>query len=460
MTNSRALDQPPSVCPQGDTSTHDVLVSGLEESHHLGFLQPMPEEMERSYLGRMMRYNGLASVKSLLETATWQLARRDLEVIGVPTSDVAAAMSGTSSEYFVCSHTLTPLRRAVTSNAPEIAHGSSLRKSLYSRGSGPSMRDSAHFCAKCVCEDLEFHGLTYWRRDWQIPGQHWCSVHGAELHTVRRQEAFLFSPAQFLESSTLGERAWVSDARESYIVQRFIQIAAACLQFNRPIDHKHARLVLRERAVQCGFYLGKAKGHPQVLSSEILSLVPQQWLAEVAPSLVREHRGRRTPSIEGMLNGLAQPSLYYLLVAAVVFDSPDEALNALQSASVSLTDDGRALGTERKTVARANGIEEYVKSGGRYGEIARATSQSRHNLAYTYRRNGFPNLDTPNGRKLHAGLTCFLVEGLSLIDSAHRSGARLEELESCLRGVASEARDIVRRVGRVRVAQCKTGRIN
>jgi len=160
---------------------------------------PMPEELHRGYLGRVININGLKSEKDAinrisimfgLETNpryTWQYCAEELGL-----------MAGMTEEKFIRFHSNYSVNGDLTISFlyypdSEIRTTS---KSQLIYGICPY----ANFCKECVSEDEVFHGFSYWRRDHQIPGQLWCPKHRIALQRSNGKTSFLQSPSSFISS--------------------------------------------------------------------------------------------------------------------------------------------------------------------------------------------------------------------------------------------------------------------
>lgn len=156
--------------------------------------KPLPEELDRGYLGRAMRINGYRTETELFEAIATNFGMPGRTRRELPTTQMAAMTAGLSTEQFVLHHTTLPIRRSITSYHPEVPHGSLDRSSiLFASGMGTARR-GWYFCQDCVKEDIGFHGVSYWRRDLQVPGQLWCLKHGTPLRYVLDAEAVLKTP--------------------------------------------------------------------------------------------------------------------------------------------------------------------------------------------------------------------------------------------------------------------------
>lgn len=141
--------------------------------------QPMPDEIERSILGRTIRLNGLGARQSA------DAIKNVRRVAGIDTSRVGSTVGliaflvQRDPRDFVRHHTLFPwwivLRLGKWLDAEGRLRDRSLAQTIQPH------RPFVSLCPDCVLEDLQFHGLSYWRRSHQLSGAYECLKHGAGL---------------------------------------------------------------------------------------------------------------------------------------------------------------------------------------------------------------------------------------------------------------------------------------
>ena len=91
---------------------------------------PFPEEMDRGYLGRIMRVNGYRTPKDAVEAMAAHFGEEGRSRRDLTTHELLSRMAGMTTEHFAQRHTTLPLRRGITSYVPSLIHGSKERKSL------------------------------------------------------------------------------------------------------------------------------------------------------------------------------------------------------------------------------------------------------------------------------------------------------------------------------------------
>ncbi|MBN8506529.1 MAG: TniQ family protein [Burkholderiales bacterium] len=183
---------------------------------------PFPGEIDRSYLGAVMRMNGLTN-----EDATIALMARWAEVPNwtakaAPVVELLSRVAGVSSEQFVRQHSTLAFRRAITSRQTEVPHGSLDNRSLLSNSGMRRTRSAAYLCVDCIRADQADLIRSFWRREHQMPGLYWCPKHRIGLSFTEAPNAFTRSPSEFADVADVVDDDWLTDVRRSKPVMRFL----------------------------------------------------------------------------------------------------------------------------------------------------------------------------------------------------------------------------------------------
>lgn len=295
---------------------------------------PFPEELYRGYLGRAMRLNGAATEKYGMELMSILAGAADIFTLEVTSLDLLSKVAGVDVPSFVRRHTLLPFWRGITSNQPDLSHGKENQRSMLRSLEKQLVRKGAYFCAECVHEDQGFHGQSYWRREHQIPGMLWCLKHTTPLKYAADQTAFLLPPsAQLQYCQSVDDEQWVKKACKNRVIQRYQEICSNLLNTQKPFDVKYLMEVLRKKANEFGIHTRRGKFNSILLSDIVIDVFGQKWLHSVFPALAVKPKGWVFGQMDGVLNlKTSAPSVIaYVLALAVLYESVDMALIALQS---------------------------------------------------------------------------------------------------------------------------------
>lgn len=401
---------------------------------------PLPDEIDRGYLGRIMRLNGYRYAKDVVEAMSVHCGDETKSRRELTTHELLSNMAGLTSEEFAKNHTTIPLRRAITSFFPEIRHGSLERRSLLHNGAMQRKYAAAFLCEECVKADIHFHGVSYWRRDHQTQGQLWCQKHEKPLHFSTSVDPLLNSPAQFVGCSEEVPLEWVQQAQSNAFVQRFLDISAGVFDRAAPFSVSVIAPLLRDAAKAQGFqtYAGTVKA--ALVSDRIREVFPSLWLGSVFRELVVKQKGSYMPQVDGALymRKSSSSATAYFLVLAVLFDSADEALNTLRSAC----DGTYAVKPLRQRTNRYDKpgdeslVQSYVNAKGCHTRVAQSLNLPRYLVTDALDGLGLPNLTfkvLDEHKSAVEGLVSFYIKVRPFSDSVDASGMGLRSFESLLR---------------------------
>ncbi len=294
-------------------------------------LQPLPDELDMGYLGRLLQMNGVASEKTFADLAT-DFGNQDGEF---SMADLLADVAGVSLQKFVMRHSTSPLRRAITSHRPDVAHGFLKGKYLLSSFCRHIAQQGAQYCLECVKADQVFHGFSYWRRTHQLPGVMWCAKHRTNLWRSHGREQFFISPAKSGNSALQLQGDWIEQAKDNPFIDRAMDICSGLIDRTTPLPVKQVSRLLKRRAAEMGLQPSQYKnGQKPLLSDLVIERFGREWLSAVIPSFADKQHGELLHQLDGVLYlaNSASSVIAYVLAASVLYDSTDEALNALVGA--------------------------------------------------------------------------------------------------------------------------------
>lgn len=399
-------------------------------------LSPLPEEIEQGYLGRVMRINGYRSLTELSDAIT-ELYQVERSVQGRSWFDMLCKVANMSSEQFAQRHTTLPLKRGITSYFPEIAHGATGRPTI-TRQALYRQYAAAFFCEQCAQADLAFHGMRYWRREHQTPGQLWCSKHGNALNSTIDPDAMLLSPAQLIEQSCLTPQAVVQEAQTNPFVVRYLELVAVMYERTSPLDVGKVAPVLRDRAKLKGFHAYAGPVRSALISDRICEVFPHSWLERVFPSLLGKKKGEVLHQVDGALymRKSSSSTIAYLLVLAVLFETADEAINTLQAAQSGALVPEVLLRQMRYVLPADEAlVEAYISARGDVSSVAKMWEIPKRCIQKRLLELGLPDLAVDLGKAVSPkeGLQAFYLKKLSYQESLMLSGMVCRQFDGLLR---------------------------
>ena len=393
----------------------------------------LPEEFAPGYKGRVMTINGMTDLKlSMNALMEWSgnggTSRRKFSTV-----ELLAQVAGVNAAHFVRAHTALPLRRAVVSTLPEVEHGCTSQRSLLWSLALRDTRPGAYLCTECVKEDVDFHGSSYWRREHQLPGLYCCTKHGLPLGYVETPNAFLLPPSTFYQGHHVVDFHWVKKLERSEAVQRYLSITADLLARSKPLDERDVSRAAKARATALGLQTGRGAIEHQLVSDFVKERFDKAWLASVVPGLAEKRAGEFSSSVDGALSGrrLGISSTIYAIVFASLFESSDEAINAMLA--LSPPDSVKEQGCKTTIEVTDQQLREaYVECRGCHSAVARQLGLSTYGTRKRLQHEGLPNLGSTASQSIRNAAAAVFFEGVSIERASKAHSIDRADLERLL----------------------------
>lgn len=394
----------------------------------------LDDEIDRSYLGAVMRINGCAT-----EGETIELMAQHVGLGGIPrreasSLEILSKITQTDIPTFARQHTTLPLRRGITSYFPELKHGSSdNRKMLWTSGIRVA-RPGAYCCPSCIKADQGAHGRGYWHRHHQIPGLQWCHDHRTPLMYMESEQAFLTDPGEIFDTCHPVSESWLVNKIDNRYIDTFLEISFALLKSEKPFSVTSVSSLLKTKNEAFGFQTHPGKVKSLLLSDAVVSKFGREWLGTVLPPLANKQEGQILSQMDGVLylKHSASSATAYILALSLLFNSSQEAIDALaltDSAEEPLHHHCKASTTFNNNALRS----AYLNSHGDYAKTANLLGTSYAAIYARLRNLGLPNLRGANLAGLEKASLAFFIEGKSLTESVTVGGVTCDALENLAR---------------------------
>lgn len=410
---------------------------------------PFPEELDRGYLGRLMRLNGLTSPKDAIVLMSQWAGVSDKSRCEVSCVELLSKAAGIDLSLFVRQHTTIPLRRAITGYQSELPHGSEESKSLLWTIGMRVTRAEAYFCPKCIEEDLDFHGQSFWRRGHQIPGLHCCQQHAVPLRYVEGEVAFLSPPSKYVQQSLSDEALSEGGYDQNSYIRKYLDICSGLMERGAPLNVKNVSAILKERASELGYQTPGDSKNGALLSDSVIEAFGKQWLANVLPEIVEKPTGeimRQMDVVIFLKNSVSSLSVY-ILACAYLFATADDALNILHSKQI-YSRKKRQLNTK---IDHDELINAYVQARGQHSSVAELLSIQRQVVVAQLKQLGLPNLLVNSKVNYLKAATAFYVDKKSTIQSAALGHISVDAMDSLVRRAGYGLTNLLVKIARLNI---------
>lgn len=411
---------------------------------------PLPDELSRSFQGRLMRMNGVTSDREMIERLAGVLGVAEQDRRKVTATDILSLAAGMAIEKFVCQHTLIPLKRGINSYLPDLPHGASGSQGVLFLSGPRLVRQHPYFCADCVRADLDRYGVSYWHREHQLPGVLLCARHRTPLRYADGDADLLRPPSQCAHESREVSCDWLDGSEGHAGVRRFLCIQDGLMDTRRPypVTLVSARLKVRAKSRGLLTYPGRRpRAGARLLSDLVKESFPKGWLSTVFPALAAKLPGTSMSQMDGVLYlaNSSAASTVYALACAVLYDSADEALADFATALV--TTRGLKSLQRRAVISDDAYREAYFRHGGVYRRAAMQLSVTVQSAARRLQRLGLPDMKESGQGPVRKALFAFFVRGLDFSSAAAAGGIPVSSLETAVRQAGGNVEVLLRKLG-------------
>jgi hypothetical protein len=289
--------------------------------------QPLPDEIALGYFGRVMRMNGFHSMKHFVDHAARMFNLEDEPPSNRTELLLLSRIAEKSLDDFEYEHTCKPYKdgvgrwRGFSDSLLNITQRFELRL----------LRRGAYFCSACASADVQFHGISYWRREHQLPGHHWCQKHDSPLDWVETDLALQSPVTKYMNQRLSGQSSRMPNPKSDAFVSRYMEISSGILARRQQLDTANLRATFKRMAMQKGYSFGKEPLGSSTAMELIRKMVSDEWLSEALYDYQRAVQEQNHILIDGVFTdgGPVPSSVPYYIVAAALYDTADKALNAM-----------------------------------------------------------------------------------------------------------------------------------
>ncbi len=187
--------------------------------------------------------------------------------------------------------------------------------------SGVTPLSGARMCVDCTKDDADRYGVSYWRRIHQLPGIDFCIRHGKGLSNFRAYVDIHNLPMKFLKEPTIDEEG-IYELLQCEAYQRFLVLSEIALNAVVPIATGSMGRAFIKRFNALHFSSRTS------LKELLLCTFPHEWLEQ--HFRIQGGTERVWPTIDyfSKINHQIQAIPFYLLVMALLWDDPNEAVQA------------------------------------------------------------------------------------------------------------------------------------
>ena len=388
----------------------------------------LPDELDCSYLGALLRLNGFAptEVKCANRIVASFFSAQDPQSAWALYISLAT-ISGLTQETFLTRHSMLPWNDALERQGSH--YQCDVRYKVERKLAIRLMRPGAAWCPSCALEDVKFHGRAFWRRRHQLPGVMHCDLHDVMLSREVDKNAFLKSPSYYAgDGAAAVPAASVADAEKRY-ADLLYQIGENSIR----LDQKALSIRLRINMAE----IADSKAEQVKMLAERISACSSTFLGEVLPKSAQSHLGRinllETFVRKGYLSSLPP----YLLLLVLTEESQETLSSFMHNEAKAQPI--KQVEVYREQVTHQDVLRAYIAENGSHTRTARRLQVSVSTIEKRLAEQGLPAM----GEREFQSVWAFLIEGRSFSESVSQSGLGMPKFESLVRVMASPFAEIL-----------------
>lgn len=388
----------------------------------------LPDELDCSYLGALLRLNGFAptEVKCANRIVASFFSAQDPQSAWAAYISLAT-ISGLTQETFLTRHSMLPWNDALERQGSH--YQCDVRYKVERKLAIRLMRPGAAWCPSCALEDVKFHGRAFWRRRHQLPGVMHCDLHDVMLSREVDKNAFLKSPSYYAgDGAAAVPAASVADAEKRY-ADLLYQIGENSIR----LDQKALSIRLRINMAE----IADSKAEQVKMLAERISACSSTFLGEVLPQSAQSHLGRinllETFVRKGYLSSLPP----YLLLLVLTEESQETLSSFMHNEAKAQPI--KQVEVYREQVTHQDVLRAYIAENGSHTRTARRLQVSVSTIEKRLAEQGLPAM----GEREFQSVWAFLIEGRSFSESVSQSGLGMPKFESLVRVMASPFAEIL-----------------
>ena len=382
----------------------------------------LPDELDCSYLGALLRLNGFAPTevkRANSIVASFFSAQEPQSAWALYIS--LATISGLTQETFLTRHSMLPWNDALERQGSH--YQCDVRYKVERKLAIRLVRPGAAWCPSCALEDVKFHGRAFWRRRHQLPGVMHCDLHDVMLSREVGKNAFLKSPSYYAaDGAAAAPVASAADAEKRY-ADLLYQIGENSIR----LDEKALSKRLRDKLAA----IADSTAEPLKVLAERMRACSPAFLGEVLPKSAQSHLGPIN-LLETFVRKHYLSSLPPYLLLLVLTEESQETLSSFMY-NEAKAPPVKQVEVSREQVTHQDVLRAYIAEDGSHTRTARRLQVSLNAIERRLAEQGLPAM----GEREFKSLWAFLIEGRSFSESVAQSGLAMTKFESLVRVMAS-----------------------